>query len=175
MTILNNSIKINASPEKVWKVLSDLEAVEHYDPGVTRCRLVGSSQSGIGVARRMDLKPGGWLEERATEWEPNESLTIELYKCSTVPVKFLRHSYTLKPDGEGTLVTERMECVLKYGPIGKLMDALIVRRKWDQGIKGFFVGLKSFVENGGHSSIDKEVSPYGLQRDFGRPDTRGTC
>ena len=155
MTILNNWIKINASPEKVWKVLSDLEAVEHYDPLVTRSRLVGSSHSGIGAARPMDLKPVGWLEERATEWEPNESLTIELYKCSTTPVKSLKHSYTLKPDGEGTLVTERMEYVLKFGPIGKLMDALMVRRKWDQGIKGFFAGLKSFVVNRGPSSLDK--------------------
>jgi hypothetical protein len=31
---------------------------------------------------------------------------------------------------------------------GKLMDALMIRSKWDAGVKGFFVGLKHFVETG---------------------------
>lgn len=155
VTILNNSIRIKESPENVWRVLSNLEAVEQYDPGVNRSRLVGSSQSGLGAARRMDLHPAGWLEERVTEWEPNESLTIELYKCSTVPIKSLKHSYTVTPDEEGTLVTQRMEYVLKFGPIGQLMDVVMVRRKWDRGIKGFFAGLKGFVENDGQRPDDK--------------------
>jgi hypothetical protein len=30
--------------------------------------------------------------------------------------------------------------------VGKLMGAVMVRRKWDAGIKGFFVGLKRYVE-----------------------------
>lgn len=28
------------------------------------------------------------------------------------------------------------------------MDALMIRSKWDAGVKGFFVGLKHFVETG---------------------------
>jgi hypothetical protein len=46
------------------------------------------------------------------------------------------------------VVRQRMEYELKLGPIGKLMDVMLVRRKWDAGIKGFFAGLKKYVETG---------------------------
>ncbi len=51
---------------------------------------------------------------------------------------------TLAADGRGTLVRQRMEYELKFGLIGKLM----VRKKWDAGIKCFFAGLKHYVETG---------------------------
>src|SRR5437868_316957 len=68
------------------------------------------------------------------------SASFELYEC-TLPVRALRHSYTLVPDAGGTVVRQRMEYRLKFGPLGKLLDALVVRRKWDAGVRGFFAGL----------------------------------
>jgi len=41
---------------------------------------------------------------------------------------------------------------LTFGPVGKLMDAIMVRKKWDSGIKGFFAGLKHYVQTGRRSS-----------------------
>ncbi len=64
----------------------------------------------------------------------------------------LKHDYTLTAEGDGTLVRQRMEYELKLGPIGRLMDAVLVRRKWDAGIKGFFAGLKHYVETGNRPS-----------------------
>ena len=60
----------------------------------------------------------------------------------------MKHSYTLTREGDATVVRRRMEYELKFGPIGKLMDAIMVRKKWDAGIKGFFAGLKHYVETG---------------------------
>jgi len=45
-----------------------------------------------------------------------------------------------------------MEYQLKFGPFGRLLDALVVRKKWDAGIRGFFSGLKKYVESGGQSA-----------------------
>jgi hypothetical protein len=58
------------------------------------------------------------------------------------------HRYTLTHDGTWTTVHQRMEYELKFGPFGKLMDAMMVRRKWAAGIKEFFAGLKHYVETG---------------------------
>ncbi len=58
----------------------------------------------------------------------------------------LRHDYTLVRDGGATVVRQRMEYELKFGPLGKLLDAMMVRRKWDAGIKGFLSGLKRYAE-----------------------------
>lgn len=35
---------------------------------------------------------------------------------------------------------------LKYKAVGRALDAVILRRKWDQGIKAFLGGLKGHVE-----------------------------
>jgi ligand-binding SRPBCC domain-containing protein len=147
MTVLENSVRIDAPLEKVWSVLATLDALERYDPGVVKSAIVTPIHEGPGAARRCDLKPGGWFKERIAEWKPNQSLSFELFEC-TLPVRRLKHRYTLTPDGSGTTVHQRMEYELKFGPLGKLMDAMMVRRKWDAGIKGFFSGLKHYVETG---------------------------
>ena len=143
--MLENSIRIDTTPDKVWSVLASLDALAKYDPGVTKSEIVSAAKEGPGAARRCDLTPGGWFKERVTDWRPGEALSFELYECS-LPVRRLRHSYTLVPEGGATVVRQRMEYALKLGPLGKLLDAVMVRRKWDAGIKGFLSGLKRFAE-----------------------------
>jgi hypothetical protein len=46
-----------------------------------------------------------------------------------------------------------MEYELKFGLVGKLLYAAMVRRKWNAGIKGFLSGLKRYTETG-HRSAD---------------------
>ena len=152
MTVLENQIRIEAPPEKVWSVLASLDALAAYDPGIAKSEIVSEAKQGPGAARRCDLAPGGWFKERVSAWRPNESLSFELYEC-TLPVRALRHSYTLVSEGGGTLVSQRMEYRLKFGPLGKLLDAMMVRRKWDAGIKSFFAGLKRYVETGRERDI----------------------
>ena len=147
MTVLENSIRIDAPPDKVWSVLASLDLLDHYDPDVAKSEIVTSSRDGLGSARRCDLKPGGWFKEKVADWTPNESLSFELFEC-TLPVRRLKHSYRLTRDGSATIVRQRMEYELKFGAVGKLMDAMMVRKKWDAGIKGFFAGLKKYVESG---------------------------
>jgi len=147
MTVLENSIRIDAPPEAVWSVLASLDALDRYDPGVSKSQIVSPSREGTGAARRCDLAPGGWFEERVVEWKPRQAIAFELLACA-LPVRRLRHAYTLTPEGGGTLVRQRMEYQLKFGPLGRLMDSLLLRRRWNAGIQGFFAGLKHYVETG---------------------------
>lgn len=149
MTVLENSIRINAPREKVWSVLASLDALDQYDPGIKKSKVVSSQREGLGAARQCDLTPGGWFKERVAEWRPHEALAFELFEC-TLPVRRLNHSYTLTPDSGGTIVKQRMEYKLKFGPLGKLMDAMMVRKRWNIGIQDFFAGLKHYVETGEH-------------------------
>jgi ligand-binding SRPBCC domain-containing protein len=151
MTVLENSIRIDATPEKVWSVLATLDALAKYDPGVSKSEIVSSAQEGPGAERRCDLAPGGWFKERVSEWRPNEALSFELYEC-TLPVRRLHHRYTLVREGGATVVHQRMEYELKFGALGKLLDALMVRRKWTAGIRGFLAGLKRYTETHRHSA-----------------------
>jgi len=147
MTVLETSIRINAKPERVWAVLASLDALDRYDPGVAKSEVISSTREGPGAERKCELAPGGWFKERVADWQPMSSLSFELFEC-TLPVRRLRHDYRLIVDGDATVVHQRMEYALKFGPLGKLLDALVVRRKWRAGIQGFFAGLKDFVEAG---------------------------
>jgi ligand-binding SRPBCC domain-containing protein len=147
MTVLETSIRIDATPDRVWRVLASLDALDRYDPGVKKSEVISTAREGTGAERKRELAPGGWFKERVAEWKPSTSLSFELFEC-TLPVRRLHHRYELGADGDATVVRQRMEYALKLGPIGTLLDALVVRRKWRAGIDGFFAGLKEFVETG---------------------------
>src|SRR5712692_4607221 len=141
MAILENMIEIDAPPDRVWAALAALEALDRYDPGVKKSSVLEGPREGVGATRHCDLQPKGWFRERVTEWVPGQALAFELFACN-LPVKRLTYRYSLVANGSGTVVRQRMEYRLKGGPLGMLLDSLVVRRKWDAGIKGFFAGLK---------------------------------
>src|SRR5216684_4279832 len=101
MTVLENSIRINAPPEKVWSVLASLGTLDQYDPGIKKSEVVSVPREGLGSARRCDLTPGGWFKEKVVAFQPHESLTFELFEC-TLPVRrhqgFLRRAQALRRD-----------------------------------------------------------------------------
>lgn len=145
MTVLKNTIHIQAPPERVWEVLAKLDALHEYDPGIASSALRSEQRCGVGADRQCDIKAGGWFRERVTIWEHARELELTLYEC-TLPVRRLRHSYKLTAEHGGTRIDQTQEYTLKYGPIGAILDALVVKRKWDAGVKSFFAGLKRHVE-----------------------------
>jgi len=149
MSTLTNQITIAAPRAAVWQVLTTLDLLDQYDPGVRSCQLVGDQASGLGAQRRCDLRPAGWFIERVAVWRPEEALAFELVTCS-LPVSSLRHDYTLTQaadhSGAPTVVTQVMTYQLKYGLAGKVLDAAVMRRQWDRGIKGFLHGLQQHVQ-----------------------------
>lgn len=145
MATLNNEIRIDAPGETVWAALTALDALHHYDPGVRVARVLDGPRSGIGASRQCDLKPRGWFRERITEWTPGRSVAFELTECS-LPVRRLSHRYSLETDESSTVVRQHMDYRLKFGPLGVVLDRLVVRKKWDAGIRGFLSGLKHHVE-----------------------------
>jgi len=48
--------------------------------------------------------------------------------------------------GRDALLFSAMELTKKFGIFGKIMDALMVQRRTDDGIKKFFTGLKNYTE-----------------------------
>lgn len=153
MTVLVNSTRITARPQDVWAVLASLDALADYDPGVKASAVISAQDHGLGASRRCTLSPAGWLEETVIAWEPGTAVAFELTRCS-LPVNALRHDYTLMADGETTVVEQRMTYELKYGAFGRILDSLIMRRKWDSSIKVFLAGLTQHVEAQARAATD---------------------
>ena len=146
MTTLRHQILINAPVDAVWKVLADLAAVQNYNPGVASARIVSERGDGVGAARRCELKPKGWVEERVWEFSPPRSLGLEV-TASEWPLVFMKWKTELERDGESTRVTQELHYELKFGPIGALLNALVMRRKLNQSVRAVFDNLKRYVED----------------------------
>lgn len=146
MAIIHNEVLINASIEKVWGILADLEQLEKYDPTVKKSSLVSSEASGLGAKRKVEMLDGkNWFEEKVTVFKPNTSLTFQLTDCS-FPIKGLSHSYSFERIGNQTKVKQVMDYTVKFGIVGKLLDKMMIRKQSDRGIKLFMSGLKSRAE-----------------------------
>lgn len=146
MTTLENQIRINAPISQIWEALANIENLEKYDPTVEGSKALTESISGIQAKRKVNMKDGkNWFEEKITEFEPNKALTFELTACS-FPVHQLKHSYTFESDGDQTNVKQVMKYKVKFGILGRIMDALMIKKQSDDGIKQFFSGLKNYLE-----------------------------
>lgn len=147
MATIYNEILIGAPVEKIWDALSTIDRLDKYDPTVRKSIALTTSTSGIGAIRKVDMLDGkNWFEEKVTEFSPNEALTFELTACS-FPIHELRHSYSFEKNGNEVRVKQVMQYKVKFGWVGRLLDALMIRKQSDAGIKKFLFGLKSYAED----------------------------
>ena len=162
MSDISRKIRIDAPVEQVWKVVSRFGDIEEFNPGVPKSYLTSEQSAGIGSTRHCDLTiPGASIEERVIEWEENRLYSVEIYDGEKVP-PFARAtaSFELKGDGDGTEVDFTLAYTLKMGIIGRLMDALMVRRQFAKTAEGIVAGLKHYCETGQTVGSDTEID-YG--------------
>lgn len=146
MATIYNEITVNAPVEKIWEALTNIELLDKYDPTVKQATALSENKSGLNAKRKVLMLDGkNWFDEKVTVFKPNEALTYQLTDCS-FPIKGLQHSYSFQKIGNQTKVKQVMEYTVKFGLFGKFLDAMMIRKQSDTGIKKFFAGLKSFAE-----------------------------
>jgi ligand-binding SRPBCC domain-containing protein len=143
MTKLHHEVKINAPLERAWGVLANLEAVQHYNPGVATARYISPNREGVGAARECNFKMGGSVKERVIEWEPMRMITIELSEHPW-PVKSAKWRTVLKFDGNETLMLQDTE----YEYAGDPQGSEAMQAQWDQAISAVTQSFKRYVEAG---------------------------
>ncbi len=148
MGAFSTEIRIDAPREKVWEVLADLGGIHKWNPGVSHSRSTSESSGGEWATRHCDLRnPSGYLEERAFDWREGEGFKIDIFE-SSFPIERNVVEFTLRADGDGTIVTVTPDYRLKFGPIGALLDRLILGRQLRKGMENLLAGLKYHVETG---------------------------
>ena len=145
MTTIHHDVFAACPPEKVWALLSDLEAVKDYNAGVERVAVEGSQRSGVGAKRACDLVPKGRVVERVTHWEDGRALGLEVAE-SDWPIHFMRWVTRLEPSGGGTRITQALEYEVKLGPLGWLFDRLVMKRKLTVSLDGVLASLARHAE-----------------------------
>jgi hypothetical protein len=145
MTTIHHEVQANCPPERVWALLSDLEAVQRYNPTVRTATVQGALRTGVGAQRACELVPKGRVVERVTHWEDGRAVGLEVAE-SDWPIHFMRWVTRVEPEGVSTRITQSLEYKVKFGPIGWLLDALVMKRKLTSTLDGVFVSLVKHAE-----------------------------
>ena len=152
MNKVDAQILIDAPVQSVWEVLADFGAVYQWAPSVTQSYSTSEISSGPEASRHCDISGFGGIEEDITEWNDGSDFT---YRASGVgPISGAYSTWSVKAQGGQTMVSTDFRYGLRFGPLGSLMNAVILRRKLKQGLGNALEGLKHHVKTGEQIETD---------------------
>lgn len=139
-------ITIDSPVESVWSVLADIGSIDRWNPGVKGSHRI-NDVDGLGGSRHCDLGGRNYLKEDVVRWDPNTALTMRITETN-MPFQEADIRFTLEPlDGGSTRVTVSPIYRLRYGWFGALLDRLMVRSTYRNGMRDLLRGLKRDVES----------------------------
>jgi uncharacterized membrane protein len=117
-----DTIEIDAQPQLVWEVFSDVERWPQWTASVTS--LVGLDGTALAVGKRFAIKQPGMqkLVWQVTELDPGSSWTW--VQRSPGVLVTARHDVTAQPDGR-TLVRQQLD---QRGVLGAIVGRLMVKK-----------------------------------------------
>ena len=72
---LKKTITIRASPQQVWRHISNVMGLAAWADGVTQVRRLSDKTRGIGAVRLISFADGNTVEEHIVAWNSGESFT----------------------------------------------------------------------------------------------------
>jgi Polyketide cyclase / dehydrase and lipid transport len=116
-----------------------------YNPAVRSATVRGARRTGVGAERACELLPKGRVVERVTHWEDGRAVGLEVAE-SDWPIHFMRWVTRLEPAGAATRITQSLEYEVRFGPVGWLLDHLVMRRRLTSTLDEMFASLVKRAE-----------------------------
>jgi uncharacterized protein YndB with AHSA1/START domain len=144
------SLHMDAPPEKVWALVSDVTRIGEFSPETFEARWTRGStgpEEGAyfkGHVRRNGVGPTYWSPCRVTRCEPHE---VFEFSVGTDEITVNNWGYRLEPDGTGTRVTEyfRLEPKPYLRAYWRLLGRLRGRTN-ERGMRTTLERMKEVVE-----------------------------
>jgi len=143
MAIIRRDVKIDAAPQAVMEVLDDAGRWPDWYPGMTSIDVSGWSP-GVGGMVAFTVKSAGLtmsIKETIVGYEPGKLQHLEMEGVLQGLAR-----WDLTPEGEGTRLTTTFDYSLPGGPIGRIADALLVKRLNAKSLQQALQNLKALVE-----------------------------
>jgi len=142
---LEERIVIESTRQAVWDVMADFGSAADWAPGMRRSSLRGELKTGVGTYRVMRHAWGFRIEEIVTHWTDCCGYSFKLVKAP-FPMRDVCETWVLNEEDSRAQLTITVSYNMRFGLIGALLDAVLVRfvvaREMHQGIWG----LKQHVE-----------------------------
>jgi hypothetical protein len=145
MRALTERVEIQASLEVVWAALADFGGVAHWAPYMKSSHLIGDLESGVGTRRGMRHAWGFRFEESVTRWNEGEGYSFDVFRAP-YPMKDVKESWVAGRENGFSTVTTQVNYDMKLGPIGSLLDWLLLRFVVKREMRAGLQGLKQYIE-----------------------------
>ncbi len=145
-TQLTASTIINASKENVWNVLKEFGNIAAFHP-LVKYSVNTNETTGLGARRHCDLLPMGAMEEEITAWEEGVSFTADVVGGKMLPpCHFMTGQLELEKSGNQTKVNFTLSYQMKYGVLGRIMNAIMIKPQFKKAPHQYVNGLKNYIE-----------------------------
>lgn len=138
MQPIRTDMTVRAPRALVWDVLADLEGVGDWNPAIDTAECISEERTGLGARRRCYMHPSGWMIESVSEWNPGEVIAFSIENAP--PIKTGLGRFVLSDDGQGTRLEASFDYEVRFGPLGPVIDRLLVHRQlssaWNEGMAG---------------------------------------
>ena len=162
MTSFEKSIVINAPQAKVWEKVSDLGAIQDYNPSVKKSYYNTDQKEGVGCGRVCEFHGMGAVDEQAVAWQEGDFYTLRIVPIEKVPFfKQADATFTFTAlDSHTTKVHVLMEYEVTAGPIAAVMNKLALKNQFSKSFDGILKGLKRNLEQGAIINTAKDLKGY---------------
>ena len=157
MSSLTSGVVIDAARDKVWEVLADFGTVSRWAPTITDSAIVGDADQGIGAVRTCEHVKMGTREERIVSWSEGEAYSYDVTAGLPFPMQALRNRWSVRERGASTEVTLHQEFSTKLGPLGLLVESMMIKRMMRKEMRLALAGLKYHIETGSIASTDVDL------------------
>ncbi|NOZ31483.1 MAG: SRPBCC family protein [Alphaproteobacteria bacterium] len=141
---VQSSVCIDASPERVWRYLSDVENITAWAPAIKQARCESDQSRGVGTVRICKLDRFD-VREEFIAWDEGRGLA---YRARGAPmIETATNHWSIEVMGDQTLLTSRTEIELKGGVFGRLLEPLM-KLAVRFGFPNALAPLKYYIETG---------------------------
>ncbi|MAG30335.1 MAG: polyketide cyclase [Deltaproteobacteria bacterium] len=136
--------------ETCWENLRDLSRARDYVPGLSDCVISTVAKEGLGASRVVTHKQFGDMDETVIAWDEGKGMTVRLHKGDgpARPFKEGAFGYEFRPAGEYCEIHTSLTYELPGGPLGRLIDWLVLRRVFSRNVQNVAVCLAENYRTG---------------------------
>ena len=153
MTTLKFDTIVTGDKDTLWKVLADFAGISVFHPTVPNSYVInGTDRTGLGAERRCELNNDGtkFVEERIIRFVEGEEYDVEIYGGTQMPpVTNFIITIGMKSLSENQ---HRIYMIAnyqpKFGPIGTVMNMLIIQPFISKALNGVLIGFKHHMTTG---------------------------
>jgi uncharacterized protein YndB with AHSA1/START domain len=143
MAMVQRNVQINASPQKTMALLGDASRWPDWYPGMTEIDIEAPfpEKGGKVVFKVKSAGLSMPITETVLDYDPDKLQLLQMDGMLSG-----RARWELTPEGDGTRLTTTFDYALPGGVLGKLADALMVKRMNGKSLGQALENFKALVE-----------------------------